>query len=36
VGELSQLSFYFCSAYSFHLASGELASDADIAGVGGC
>jgi hypothetical protein len=29
-----QLSFYYCSAYSFHDRSGELVKDGDIAGVG--
>ncbi len=32
-----QLSFYFCSAYSFHDATtGRRVADGDIAGVGGC
>jgi hypothetical protein len=29
-----QLSFYFCSAYAFHDASGQLVSSNDVAGVG--
>jgi hypothetical protein len=28
------LSFYFCSAYAFHDASGRLVSSNDVAGVG--
>jgi dienelactone hydrolase len=31
-----RLSFYFCSGYAFHSASGRLLHDTDIAGVGGC
>jgi hypothetical protein len=30
----ARLSFYFCSAYAFHSASGQLLSDSDIAQVG--
>jgi hypothetical protein len=32
----SRLSFYFCSGYGFHSASGDLVHDKDIAHVGGC
>jgi dienelactone hydrolase len=31
-----RLSFYFCSGYAFHTATGVLEQTADIAGVGGC
>jgi hypothetical protein len=30
------LSFYFCSGYAFHTASGRLVANPDIAKLGGC